>query len=151
TVERMSMDERMTMCNMSIEGGARVGYVNPDETTFKYLERRQFAPHGEAFARAREWWRSMASDADARYDDDVELKARDLGPLVTWGTNPGQAIGVDESIPSPDDAPAAERAGVSDALDYMGFRAGQRVAGTKIDVAFIGSCTNARLSDLREA
>jgi 3-isopropylmalate/(R)-2-methylmalate dehydratase large subunit len=151
TIERMSMDERMTICNMSIEGGARVGYVNPDETTFKYLEGRQFAPQGDAFARACNWWRSLASDSDAAYDDDVEIRAEELSPVVTWGTNPAQAIGVNESIPSPDDALGADRAGVSDALEYMGFHAGQRVAGTRIDVAFIGSCTNSRLSDLREA
>jgi 3-isopropylmalate/(R)-2-methylmalate dehydratase large subunit len=134
---------------MSIEGGARVGYVNPDETTFRYLEGRRFAPQGEAFARAREWWASMASDADAVYDDDVELKAEELTPLVTWGTNPGQAIGVREAIPSPE--VSSDRAGVAEALDYMGFRPGQPMVGTKIDVAFIGSCTNSRLSDLREA
>ena len=151
TVCRMSMDERMTMCNMSIEGGARVGYVNPDETTFRFLEGRRFAPAGDAFDAARAWWSSLASDADARYDDDVELNAAALTPVVTWGTNPGQSVGVDESIPVPDEAPGAERSGLKDALDYMGFKPGQSVEGVKIDVAFIGSCTNARLSDLREA
>jgi 3-isopropylmalate/(R)-2-methylmalate dehydratase large subunit len=150
-IERMSMDERMTICNMSIEGGARVGYVNPDATTFRYLEGRPFVPQGEAFDRAQAWWRSLASDADAPFDDDVELKANDLTPVVTWGTNPGQAIGVGETIPSPDASPAAERGGLSDALAYMGFHPGDCIAGTRIDVAFIGSCTNARLSDLREA
>ncbi len=151
TVGRMSMDERMTMCNMSIEGGARVGYVNPDETTFRFLEGRRFAPAGDAFDAARAWWSTLASDADARYDDDVELNAAALTPVVTWGTNPGQSVGVDESIPVPDEAPEAERPGLRDALDYMGFKPGQGVEGVKIDVAFIGSCTNARLSDLREA
>ncbi len=151
TIERMSMDERMTICNMSIEGGARVGYVNPDETTFRYLDGRTFAPQGEAFARARQWWSSLASDPDAIYDDDIEINAEELTPVVTWGTNPGQAIGVGESIPTPEQTPEADRAGTAEALEYMGFRAGQQMAGTKIDVAFIGSCTNARLSDLREA
>jgi 3-isopropylmalate/(R)-2-methylmalate dehydratase large subunit len=151
TVSRMSMDERMTMCNMSIEGGARVGYVNPDETTFRFLEGRPFAPPGGAFAAARAWWSSLASDADARYDDDVELGAEALRPIVTWGTNPGQSVGVDESIPVPEEVPEVERPGIRDALDYMGFSPGQGVEGVKIDVAFIGSCTNARLSDLREA
>ncbi len=150
-IERMSMDERMTICNMAIEGGARVGYVNPDETTFAYMKGRPFAPQGEAFDRACAWWKSLASDKDAVYDDDVEIKGDELTPVVTWGTNPGQAIGVAETVPSPDTQPASERAGVADALEYMGLAAGAPILGTKVDVAFIGSCTNARLSDLREA
>jgi len=145
-VERMSMDERMTICNMSIEGGARVGYVNPDETTFQYMEGRPFAPQGEAFARAASWWRSIASDRDAVYDDEVEIRAAELTPVVTWGVNPGQSIGVTGRVPG-----AGADAQVSDALTYMGLTAGQPIAGMKIDVAFIGSCTNGRLSDLREA
>jgi 3-isopropylmalate/(R)-2-methylmalate dehydratase large subunit len=148
TIERMSMDERMTICNMSIEGGARVGYVNPDETTFKYLEGRPFAPHGEAFERAKAWWRQIASDRDAVYDDDVEIRAGELTPVVTWGVNPGQSIGIDDAVPA---AAGAEQQSTSDALTYMGLQAGQPIAGLKIDVAFIGSCTNGRLSDLREA
>jgi 3-isopropylmalate/(R)-2-methylmalate dehydratase large subunit len=150
TIDRMSMDERMTICNMSIEGGARVGYVNPDETTFAYVKGRQFAPQGEAFERARIWWRSMASDAGAAYDDDVEIKAEALAPVVTWGVNPGQSIGIDEHVPSASD-PGVDPRAVTDALDYMGLTPGQAIAGMKVDVAFIGSCTNGRLSDLREA
>jgi 3-isopropylmalate/(R)-2-methylmalate dehydratase large subunit len=149
-VDRMSMDERMTMCNMSIEGGARVGYVNPDETTFAYLKGRPFAPAGEAFERAKAWWRSIASDPDAVYDDDVEIRGEDLKPVVTWGVNPGQSIAVDEKVPAPSD-PGEEPQAVSDALHYMGFEPGSPIAGMKVDVAFIGSCTNGRLSDLREA
>ena len=148
-VERMSMDERMTVCNMSIEGGARVGYVNPDETTFAYLKGRPFAPADDVFERATAWWRSIASDADAVYDDDVEVRAEELTPVVTWGVNPGQSIGVDGRVPAPADA--ADPASIADALDYMGLAPGQRIAGMKVDVAFIGSCTNGRLSDLREA
>jgi 3-isopropylmalate/(R)-2-methylmalate dehydratase large subunit len=148
-VERMSMDERMTVCNMSIEGGARVGYVNPDETTFAYLKGRPFAPADDAFERATAWWRSIASDGDAVYDDDVEIRAEELTPVVTWGVNPGQSIGVDGRVPAPADA--ADPASIADALDYMGLAPGQRIAGMKVDVAFIGSCTNGRLSDLREA
>jgi 3-isopropylmalate/(R)-2-methylmalate dehydratase large subunit len=125
--------------------------VNPDETTFAFLEGRPHAPSGDARARANAWWASLASDPDARYDDDVELRADDLTPVVTWGTNPGQSVGIDEAIPMPSDAPDADRQGVSDALEYMGLRPGSRVAGQRIDVAFIGSCTNSRLSDLREA
>jgi 3-isopropylmalate/(R)-2-methylmalate dehydratase large subunit len=147
-IERMSMDERMTVCNMSIEGGARVGYVNPDETTFKYLEGRPFAPQGDAFTHARTWWQSMASDADAVYDDEVEIRAAELTPVVTWGVNPGQSIGIDGKVPL---AAGPDQQSVADALSYMGLRAGQPIAGMKVDVAFIGSCTNGRLSDLREA
>jgi len=149
TVDHMTMDERMTMCNMSIEGGARVGYVNPDETTFEYLEGRPFSPQGDAFGRARQWWRSIASDADATFDDDVVIRAEELKPVVTWGVNPGQSIAIDERVPAPDES--AEPQAISDALDYMGLEPGRPIAGMKVDVAFIGSCTNARLSDLREA
>ena len=148
TIERMSMDERMTICNMSIEGGARVGYVNPDETTFTYLEGRPFVPQGDAFERATAWWRSIASDRDAVYDDDVEIRAEELTPVVTWGVNPGQSIGVGGTVPA---ASGADRQSISDALTYMGLQPGQPIAGLKIDVAFIGSCTNGRLSDIREA
>jgi 3-isopropylmalate/(R)-2-methylmalate dehydratase large subunit len=150
TIERMTMDERMTICNMSIEGGARVGYVNPDDTTFAYLEGRTFAPQGKAFERARTWWRSIASDRDAVYDDEIVIRAEALAPVVTWGVNPGQSISIDERVPAPTDA-GEEPQAISDALDYMGLHAGDRIAGLKVDVAFIGSCTNARLSDLREA
>ena len=149
-IERMSMDERMTICNMSIEGGARVGYVNPDQTTFEYLKGRPFAPSSPAFDRARVWWSSVASDADARYDDDVVIRAEDLTPVVTWGVNPGQSVAVNGRIPSERDAGAGAQA-VSDALDFMGLKGGQPIAGLRVDVAFIGSCTNSRLSDLREA
>ena len=149
-IERMSMDERMTICNMSIEGGARVGYVNPDDTTFEYIKGRSFAPAGDAFDRAKAWWRSIASDRDASFDDEVEIRAEELTPVVTWGVNPGQSIGVDGRIPNPETS-GSDRQAVSDALTYMGLRPGQAIAGMKVDVAFIGSCTNSRLSDLREA
>jgi 3-isopropylmalate/(R)-2-methylmalate dehydratase large subunit len=142
TIDAMTLEERMTICNMSIEGGARVGYVNPDETTFAFLRGRRFAPAGEAFDRAVAWWRSMASDADARYDDRVTFDAASIEPTVTWGINPGQSVGISEAI----DVSADE-----EALAFMGFANGTRVAGTRIDVAFIGSCTNGRLSDLEEA
>ncbi len=150
-VATMSMDERMTLCNMSIEGGARAGYVNPDDTTFAYLQGRPAAPGGDAWERAVRWWRSMASDADAAYDDRVTLDGSALEPHVTWGINPGQSAGVSGRVPRTDDAPPEARAQVAEALDYMGFSGGEAIAGTKIDVAFVGSCTNGRLSDLREA
>jgi 3-isopropylmalate/(R)-2-methylmalate dehydratase large subunit len=150
-VERMSMDERMTICNMSIEGAARVGYVNPDRTTFEFLRGRAFAPQGEAFDRAIAWWTSIASDRGARYDDEVTLAGDAIEPTVTWGINPGQSVGVRGVLPSPSDAAKAEQAGIAEALTFMGFEAGRPIAGTPINVAFIGSCTNSRLSDLREA
>jgi len=149
-IERMTMDERMTICNMSIEGGARVGYVNPDQVTFDYLRGRRFAPEGEAFERACAWWRSMASDPDASYDSDVVIAADAIRPTVTWGINPGQSVYVDERLPVPD-AASAGQGSISEALEFMGFSAGDAITGTRIDVAFVGSCTNARLSDLREA
>jgi len=142
TIDRMTIEERKTICNMSIEGGARVGYVNPDETTFAFLKGRRFAPEGEAFDRAVEWWRSIASDSDAQYHDRVTVDADAIEPTVTWGINPGQSVGIGEAISKNAD---------EEALTFMGFKAGSRVEGTKIDVAFIGSCTNGRLSDLEEA
>jgi 3-isopropylmalate/(R)-2-methylmalate dehydratase large subunit len=150
-IERMGMEERMSVCNMSIEGGARVGYVNPDEKTFEYLRGRPFAPGAGGWDRAVRWWRSMASDSDASFDDQVELEASALKPMVTWGINPGQSVAVDGKIPSPSDVPAPERASVEEALRFMDLKPGAAMARTPIDVAFIGSCTNGRLSDLREA
>ncbi len=149
--DRMTMEERMTVCNMSIEGGARCGYVNPDDTTFEYLRGRMHAPQGEAFDRAVAWWKSMASDTGATYDDVVDFDGSSLSPVVTWGINPGQAIGIDEKIPAATDFADDERQTVEDAHAYMGWQPGQALQGTKVDVAFIGSCTNGRISDLREA
>ena len=151
TIHALSMDERMTICNMSIEGGARVGYVNPDETTFEFLRDRPYAPQGADFDRAVAWWKSMASDPDAEYDDIVRIDAADIAPTVTWGINPGQSVAVDGRLPRPSEVSEVDQAGVAEALEFMGFDGGLKVAGTKIDVAFIGSCTNGRLSDLREA
>jgi 3-isopropylmalate/(R)-2-methylmalate dehydratase large subunit len=150
-VERMDMEARLTLCNMSIEGGARCGYVNPDQTTFDYLRGRPYAPQGAAFDRAVAWWRGMATDPGAGFDDVVTLDGSAIQPIVTWGINPGQSVGVAEAIPHPEAAPEADRPVWREALAFMGFRAGQPIAGSKIDVAFIGSCTNGRLSDLREA
>jgi 3-isopropylmalate/(R)-2-methylmalate dehydratase large subunit len=150
-VDGMTMDERMTICNMSIEGAARVGYVNPDDTTFAYLEGRAFAPQGEDFARATAWWRSIASDANATYDDRVMVDGSALEPTVTWGINPGQSVTITGRLPRPSEVAPDDRPGVAEALDFMGFEGGQPIQGTKINVAFIGSCTNSRISDLREA
>jgi 3-isopropylmalate/(R)-2-methylmalate dehydratase large subunit len=147
----MSLEERMTVCNMSIEGGARAGYVNPDDATFEYLRGRAYAPQGEAFDRAVTWWRATASDANADYADQVEFDAAAIAPTVTWGINPGQSVGVDEPLPVLESYAVDERAGAEEALSFMELRAGEPLLGTKVDVAFIGSCTNGRISDLREA
>ncbi|MDP6981231.1 MAG: 3-isopropylmalate dehydratase large subunit [Myxococcota bacterium] len=150
-VEAMTMEERMTLCNMAIEGGARCGYVNPDEATFDYLRGRPRAPQGEAFDRAVEQWRSMATDEGAVFDDVFELAGADIEPTVTWGINPAQNLGVNGRIPNASEVPDDERASVAEALEYMDLTPGKRIAGTPIDVAFIGSCTNGRISDMREA
>ncbi|MCS5635749.1 MAG: 3-isopropylmalate dehydratase large subunit [Myxococcota bacterium] len=150
-IEAMDMEQRMTLCNMSIEGGARCGYVNPDATTIEYLRGREFAPQGEAFERAAAEWLSVASEPGAEYDDVVRLEASEIEPSVTWGINPGQNIGVGESLPTPAEAPGDERAGIEEAIEYMDLDPGAPIAGTPVDVAFIGSCTNGRISDLREA
>ena len=145
-LDRMNMDERMTVCNMSIEGGALVGYVNPDKTTFDYLLGLPFAPRGDAFDRAVAYWRSMASDADAVYDHVVDLDGSAIEPTVTWGINPGQAVGVLENLPRPEDLEDPKT--VEKAYEHMGWEPGAPILGTPVDVAFIGSCTNSRFSDL---
>ncbi len=151
TIENLSMEERMSICNMSIEGGARVGYINPDQTTFDYLRGREYAPQGEAFDRAVEWWKSLASGPDADYDDVVKMSAEEIEPTVTWGINPSQSVKISEKLPSPESVPSDEKGSVEEALEYMDFKANTPIQGVKIDVAFIGSCTNGRISDLREA
>lgn len=151
TFEQMSMEERMTVCNMSIEGGARCGYVNPDQVTYDYLNGREFAPKGEAWDQAVQWWNSLRSDADAVYDDVVVFDAADIAPTVTWGITPGQGIAVNETVPEPDRIAPDERAIAEEAYRYMDLQPGKPLQGTRIDVCFIGSCTNGRISDLREA
>ncbi|NOX52906.1 MAG: 3-isopropylmalate dehydratase large subunit [Planctomycetes bacterium] len=149
--DAMNMEERMTVCNMSIEGGARCGYINPDQKTVDYLKGRPFAPQGDAFERAKQWWLSLASGPDAEFDDQVEFDGNEIEPTVTWGINPGQAVGISEPIPPVESFPPEEQAGVREALQFMELQEGQPVLGLKIDVAFIGSCTNGRITDLREA
>ncbi|MGV2828070.1 3-isopropylmalate dehydratase large subunit [Myxosarcina sp. GI1(2024)] len=151
TFEAMTMEERMTVCNMSIEGGARCGYINPDKTTFDYLKGRDFAPQGAAWDKAVEWWQSIRSDEDAVYDDVVTFEAADIEPTVTWGITPGQGLGVNETIPTAESLPLHERAIAKEAYSYMKLSPGNPIKGTKVDVCFIGSCTNGRLSDLQEA
>jgi 3-isopropylmalate/(R)-2-methylmalate dehydratase large subunit len=149
--DRMNMEERMTVCNMAIEGGARCGYVNPDETTVEFLRGRPMVPKGDEFERAAEWWLSLASGPDAQFDDRVEFDAVDIEPTVTWGINPGQSVGVNEDLPMLASFPADQQSTAKEAYEFMDLEPGKPIRGQKIDVAFIGSCTNSRLSDLREA
>lgn len=150
-IEGLSMEERLTICNMSIEGGARFGYINPDETTIDYLQGREFVPQNGSWEKASAYWRGVASDADASYDDVVPMQAEELEPMVTWGITPGQSVPVSGQVPDPESAPEDERDSYREALAYMKFKANQPIAGQPIDVAFIGSCTNGRISDLRIA
>jgi 3-isopropylmalate/(R)-2-methylmalate dehydratase large subunit len=146
-IERMSMDERMTVCNMAIEGGARCGYINPDETTFEYLRGKKYAPSGAAWDKAVEYWKSVRSDADAKYDDVIVYRGEEIEPMVTWGITPSQSVSVGSKIPTVESFPVDERDSVAEAYQYMAVAPGTPVAGQKIDIAFIGSCTNGRLSD----
>jgi 3-isopropylmalate/(R)-2-methylmalate dehydratase large subunit len=151
TFDAMSMEERMTVCNMSIEGGARCGYINPDQKTVEYLRGRPFAPQADDFERASKWWLSTASPQDAEFDDVVVFNASEIEPTVTWGITPAQSVGVSRPLPVLSEVPAEEQKLIREALEFMGLAEGQAIQGTRIDVAFIGSCTNSRISDLREA
>lgn len=151
TIARMTMEERLTVCNMAIEGGARVGYINPDKTTLDYLKGRPFVPQGQNFDTASDWWLSMASDKDAAFDDVFSLDGGALEPQVAWGINPGQAVGVTENLPTPETSSGGDRASLEEAYRFTSFTPGSPVRNIDINVAFIGSCTNGRLSDLREA
>jgi 3-isopropylmalate/(R)-2-methylmalate dehydratase large subunit len=150
TFDAFTQEERMTVCNMSIEGGARVGYVNPDNTTFEYLKGRPYSPKGAEWDAAVARWKAIASDPDAKYDDIVTYKAEDIAPTVTWGINPGQAIFIHENVPTANEVPEKDRATAEEALAHMNLKSGAPIKGTKVDVAFLGSCTNGRLSDLQE-
>jgi len=152
TIDALDMEQRMTLCNMSIEAGARAGMIAPDETTFRWLEGRPFAPRGEAWSVALARWRSLGTDEGASYDATVSLDATRLEPMITYGTHPGMGIAVTARVPSPESAPnAGERAAIAKALDYMQLAPGAPIAGQRVDVVFIGSCTNSRLGDLRAA
>ncbi|MBB2165065.1 3-isopropylmalate dehydratase large subunit [Gluconacetobacter sp. 1b LMG 1731] len=152
TIRGLDMAGRMTICNMSIEAGARAGLVAPDETTFDYVRGRPFAPQGEAFAQAVAYWKTLAADEGAHYDKIVELRAEDIPPVLTWGTSPETVIPVSGTVPDPAaESDEAKRAQLQRMLDYMGLEAGQKIAGVPVDVVFIGSCTNSRIEDLRSA
>ena len=138
-IDHMTMEERMTVCNMSIEGGARCGYVNPDQTTYDYLKGRDYCPEGEAWERAVADWQSLASDADAEYDDVIEIKGEDIEPFVTWGITPAQSVGVSQDLPQVDSFADSDQLVVREAYEYMSFEEGQPIIGTPVNVVFIGS------------
>jgi len=151
-IETLDMEGRMSICNMSIEGGARAGYVNPDETTYEWLkETDYFQEHPERFEELKPYWESIRSEDDAEYDDVVTIDGSELEPVVTWGTTPGQGIGISEPIPEPESLPADKQDTAERAQEHMRVAPGDTMAGYEIDVAFLGSCTNARLPDLRRA
>ncbi|MDO9709107.1 3-isopropylmalate dehydratase large subunit [Paracraurococcus lichenis] len=152
TIRALDMAGRMTLCNMSIEGGARAGMVAPDETTFAYVRGRPFAPKGEALERAIEYWRTLPTDPGAHFDTVVRLAAQDIAPQVTWGTSPEDVLPITGIVPDPEAATdEARREQMRRKLQYMGVEAGQRLQDLRIDVAFIGSCTNSRIEDIRAA
>ncbi|MDI1459531.1 3-isopropylmalate dehydratase large subunit [Catellatospora sp. KI3] len=151
-IEKLSMEGRMTVSNMSIEWGAKAGLIAPDETTFAWLEGRTFAPKGQAWDDAVAYWRTLATDPDAVFDKEVFLDASSLTPFVTWGTNPGQGASLDSSVPDPESfGSESERAAARRALEYMDLQPGQALRDVNVDVVFVGSCTNGRLEDLRTA
>ncbi|GAB7043382.1 MULTISPECIES: 3-isopropylmalate dehydratase large subunit [Catenuloplanes] len=151
-IRKLSMEGRMTICNMSIEWGAKAGMIAPDETTFEYLKGRQYAPTGTAWVEAVDYWRSLATDEDAVFDTEVILDADAISPFVTWGTNPGQGVALDGVVPSPADfAGENERTAAERALEYMDLTPGTPLREIPVDVVFVGSCTNGRLEDLRAA
>ncbi len=150
-VRSLSMEGRMTICNMSIEGGARAGMVAPDETTFNYIKGRPYAPQGDDWDKAVSYWQTLPSDEGASYDKEVTLNAADIPPMVTWGTTPEDVMPITGSVPSPDDFDDPnKKASVERMLDYMGLEAGTNMTDIAVDKVFIGSCTNARIEDLRE-
>ena len=148
-VKQMSMEGRLTLCNLSIEMGARGGFIAPDETTFDYIKGREFAPQGDAWDKAVEYWKTLKSDEDAVFDCELNFDAADIEPRITYGTNPGMGIGITETIPTLDDIDEAGKASFLKSLDYMGFVPGEKLLGHKVDYVFLGACTNGRIEDFR--
>lgn len=148
-IRSLSMEGRMTVCNMSIEMGARGGLIAPDQTTFDYIYGREFAPKGEDWEKALAYWQTLYSDDDAQFDAVLEFDAADIQPMITYGTNPGMGIGISDVIPAIDDQPESERLSYKKALDYMGLQDNESLVGHPVDYVFIGSCTNSRIEDLR--
>ncbi len=152
TIRNLSMEGRMTICNMAIEAGARAGLIGVDETTINYVKDRPFAPKGELWDKAVAYWQTLHSDSDAVFDKEIYLQAEDIAPQVTWGTSPEMVIGIDENIPSPEDfTDSVKQAGTENALKYMGLDSGKPMTNVALDKVFIGSCTNSRIEDLRQA
>jgi 3-isopropylmalate/(R)-2-methylmalate dehydratase large subunit len=151
-IRDLTMEERMTVCNMSIEAGAKAGLIAPDDTTFSYIKDREYAPTGADWDAALAYWKTLYTDTDAQFDTVVELQAKDIAPQVTWGTNPGQVIGVNDAVPGPDDfSDAIEKESAKKALSYMGLAPGEKLSDIAVNHVFIGSCTNGRIEDLRAA
>jgi 3-isopropylmalate/(R)-2-methylmalate dehydratase large subunit len=148
-IRNLSMEARMTICNMSIEMGARCGMIAPDETTFNYVKGRKFAPQGEAWDKAVAYWKTLYSDADAKFDAELNIKAEDIEPMITYGTNPGMGIGVTGHVPELAEIDAKDKPSYEKSLHYMGIEPGAKMKGKKVDYVFIGSCTNSRIEDLR--
>ncbi len=148
-VKNMTMEGRLTLCNLSIEMGARGGMIAPDETTFAYLQGRENAPKGEAWDKAVAYWRTLKSDDDAVFDHEVAFHAEDIEPMITYGTNPGMGMGITQAIPTMENLTEQEKISFSKSLDYMGFTAGERLLGKKVDYVFLGACTNGRIEDFR--
>ena len=148
-VKQMSMEGRLTLCNLSIEMGARGGFIAPDETTFDYIKGREFAPQGDAWDKAVEYWKTLKSDEDAVFDCELNFDAADIEPRITYGTKPGMGIGITETIPTLDDIDEAGKASFLKSLDYMGFVPGEKLLGHKVDYVFLGACTNGRIEDFR--
>ena len=148
-VKDMTMEGRLTLCNLSIEMGARGGFVAPDETTFEYIKGREFAPKGEAWDKAVEYWKTLKSGDDAVFDKELNFEAADIEPRITYGTNPGMGIGITEKIPTLDEIDEAGKASFQKSLDYMGFAPGEKLLGHAIDYVFLGACTNGRIEDFR--
>jgi 3-isopropylmalate/(R)-2-methylmalate dehydratase large subunit len=151
-IRGLTMEQRMTICNMSIEGGARAGMIAPDETTFEYLKGREFAPQGADWDKAVAYWKTLPSDEGAVYDKTITLNAAEMEPMITYGTNPGMGMKITDRIPATESfSEPSQKAAFEKALNYMGLQPGQSLLGQKVDVVFIGSCTNSRISDLRLA
>jgi len=150
-IRALEMEARMTVCNMSIEGGARAGMIAPDDATYQFVSGREFAPQGADFDKAVERWKKLPSDAGSTYDTRVDIDASALEPMITYGTNPGMGVGITKALPSASDFSGAERAAFEKAMNYMGLEDGKPLLGHKVDVVFVGSCTNSRISDLRAA
>ncbi|MFY7900671.1 MAG: aconitase family protein, partial [Chitinophagaceae bacterium] len=149
-IRSLSMEARMTICNMSIEMGARCGLIAPDETTFNYIKNREFAPKGNDWDKALAYWQTLYSDADASFDTEININAADIEPMITYGTNPGMGVAISQAIPLAETFAEKDRASYLKALQYMGLQAGNPMKGQKVDYVFIGSCTNSRIEDLRQ-